>query len=168
MKTTNIALTTIFECSLERAFKTPILCDVSKIHTGFGLMPRITHTTNDQYWGKPGSYKKVYAQKSITQKGGFASIDRVLERKENKYWTIQVDTFQSWMLGFYKFEGKWETIEISRNKIFIEYSYTLYSNLPLLYPLNWLFAHTFWKVYMKRVIENIRLLAQNKEPYLYD
>jgi hypothetical protein len=35
--------TTIFNCSLERAFKTPMLCDVSKVHTGYGLMPAVTH-----------------------------------------------------------------------------------------------------------------------------
>ena len=29
-----VKITTIYECSLERAFKTPMLCDVSKVHTG--------------------------------------------------------------------------------------------------------------------------------------
>jgi hypothetical protein len=109
---------TIFECSLERAFKTPMLCDVTKVHTGFGLMPAITHSTDDENWGKPGSTKKVYAAKSWTQKGGFASIDKVIERIENKYWKIEVSEFQSWMLGFYKFEGEWSTNEISKDRIY--------------------------------------------------
>jgi hypothetical protein len=52
------------------------------------------------------------------------------------------------------------------NQILIEYSYTLHSDVALLYPLNWLFAKTFWKIYMKRVLENVRKLAYNKEPYL--
>jgi hypothetical protein len=161
-------LTTIFECALERAFKTPMLCDVSKVHTGYGLMPRVTHTTDDKNWGMIGSRKKVYAAKSLTQKGGFVSMDSILERVENKYWKIQVDEFQSWMLGFYKFVGEWKTTEIEPNKILIEYTYGLHADSVLLSPLNWLFAKTFWKIYMKRVLENVRQLAYKNEPYQYD
>ncbi len=161
-------ITTIFECSLERAFKTPMLCDVSKVHTGFGLMPAITHSTDDENWGKPGSTKKVYAAKSWTQKGGFASVDKVVERVENKYWKIEVSQFQAWMLGFYKFVGEWRTNEISKNRISIIYTYYLYSDCILMYPFNWLFTKLFWKTYMKRVVGNIRKMAYNGEKYLYD
>ena len=164
---TKIKVTAIYNCSLERAFKTPILCDVSKVHTGFGIMPKVTHCTEDENWGKPGFGKKVYAAKSFTQKGGFASVDTVLERIENKYWKFQVNEFQSWILGFSKFIGEWQTTEIEKNKILVEYTYTLYSDIGLLYPLNLLFAKTFWKTYMRRVLENVRQLAYNNEPYLY-
>lgn len=163
-----VSVASIFECSLERAFKTPILCDVSKVHTGFGIMPKVTHVMEDTDWGKPGSRKKVYAAKSLTQKGGFVSVDKVLERKENQYWKFQVDEFQSWMLGFYKFVGEWKTTEIEQNNILIEYTYTLHSDNPLFYPLNWMFAKTFWRTYMKRVLENVRIMANNNEPYLYE
>ena len=164
---TKIKVTAIYNCSLERAFKTPILCDVSKVHTGFGIMPKVTHCTEDENWGNPGFGKKVYAAKSFTQKGGFASVDTVLERIENKYWKFQVNEFQSWILGFSKFIGEWQTTEIEKNKILVEYTYTLYSDIGLLYPLNLLFAKIFWKTYMKRVLENVRQLAYNNEPYLY-
>ncbi len=154
-----ISISTIYHCSLEKAFQTPMLGDVTKVHTGYGIMPRVTHTTDDENWGVPGSSKKVYAAKSLTQKGGYVSMDRVLEKIENQYWKIQVDDFQVWMLGFYKFVGEWETTELEPNKILIEYTYHLHANQPLLYPLNWLFAHTFWKTYMKRVLENIRKMT---------
>jgi len=157
----------MYECSLERAFKTPMLCDISKIHTGFGIIPKVTHTTEDKDWGKPGSSKKVYAAKSMTQKGGFASIDHVIERKEDQHWIIQVDHFQSWMLSFYKFVGKWETKECEDQKIRINYTYYLHSKNPLLFPFCWIFGKTFWKTYMKRVLENIREMAYNNEPYQY-
>ena len=163
-----IKVSTTYKCSLERAFKTPLLCDVSKIHTGFGLMPKVTHSTEDENWGQTGSRKKVHAAKSLTQKGGFASVDRVFERIENDYWKFQVDDFQSWMLGFYKFVGEWKTTEIEPNNILVEYTYTLYSDNPLFYPLNWVFAKTFWKTYMKRVLENVRQMAYNNEPYKYE
>lgn len=164
--TTSTSIRTIYTCSLERAFKTAILCDVSKIHTGFGLMPRVTHCTEDQNWGQPGSHKRVFVAKSWTQKGGEASTDKVLERIENSYWKIEVGDFKSWMLGFTKFVGEWKTTELEPGKIQIDYTYTLHCG-PWLYPLNWLFCKLFWRVYMKRVLQNIRNMAYSKEPYLY-
>jgi hypothetical protein len=162
-----VEVSAVYNCSLERAFKTPILCDVSKIHTGFGIMPKVTHCTDDENWGKPGYSKKVYVAKSLTQKGGWASVDKVTERIENKCWKIEISDFQSWLLGFSKFSGEWYTTEIALNRIAIKYTYSLHSDIVFLYPFNWLFAKLFWKAYMKRVLENIRKLAYNKEPYLY-
>ena len=164
---TKIKITDTFDCSLERAFKTPMLCDVTKVHTGFGLMPKVIQTTNDENWGKPGSNKKVFVAKSLTHKGGFGSVDNVIERIENSYWKIEINNFQAWMLGFYKFVGEWKTTTLEPNKIKIEYTYTMYSRNPLLYPLNWLFTKVFWKKYMQHALENIRQLTINNEPYLY-
>ncbi len=164
---TKVKVITVYNCSLERAFKTPMLCDVSKVHKGFGVMPRVTHCTEDENWGKPGSTKKVFVAKSLTQKGGWASVDKVIEREENAYWKIEVSEFQAWMLGFSRFTGEWKTTELAPNQIEIEYTYTLHSDVALLYPLNWLFTKTFWKIYMKRVLGNIRKMTISKEPYLY-
>lgn len=165
--TTTVTVQTIYNCSLERAFKTPMLCDVSKVHTGFGLMPRVTHCTEDESWGQPGGSKKVFVAPSPTFKGGESSVDKVLERIENKYWKIEVSEFKSWMLGFSKFVGEWRTTELEANKILIEYTYTLHSDIALFYPLNWLFAKTFWRIYMKRVLENVRKMAYSNEPYTH-
>ena len=166
--TTQTHVSTIYHCSLERAFKAPMLCDVAKVHTGFGVMPRVTHCTEDENWGKVGSSKRVFVAKSLTQNGGEASIDKVLERVENEHWKIEVSEFKAWMLSFYKFEGTWKTSEIAPNQIRIDYSYTMYSSNPLLYPFNWLFTKLFWTVYMKRVLENIRVMAEGDEPFLYN
>ncbi len=166
--TFEIKIETIFQCSLERAFKTPMLCDLSKIHTGYGFMPKVTHTTNDENWGKPGASKKVYVTKSLTQNGGFGFIDNILERNENKHWKIEVDEFQFWMIGFYKFAAEWNVTELDKNKVRIIYAYCLYSNKPVFYFFNWIFAKLFWKSYMKRVVENVRKMVNNNEPYLYE
>ncbi|MFN0212787.1 MAG: hypothetical protein ACKVT2_00915 [Saprospiraceae bacterium] len=131
-------------------------------------MPKVIHCTEDENWGKPGYSKKIFVAPSLTQKGGWASLDKVLERVENQYWKIEVSDFQSWMLGFSKFVGEWETTEIEPNKIKVEYTYSLHSEIALLYPLNWLFAKIFWRIYMKRVLENIRIMAYNSEPYLHE
>jgi hypothetical protein len=165
--TITVTVQTIYECSLERAFKTPMLCDVSKVHTGFGLMPKVTHCTEDADWGKIGSRKKVFVAASPTFQGGESSVDEVLERVENQYWKIRVSDFKAWMLGFTDFVGVWRTTEIQKNQILIEYTYTLHAETWWLYPLNWLFTHTFWRIYMKRVLENVRKMAIEQEPYLY-
>jgi hypothetical protein len=164
---TTVKITTTFNCSLERAFKSPMLCDVTKVHTGYGMMPRVTHCTEDENWGKIGSSKKVFVEKSLTHKGGFGSVDNVVERMENKYWKIEINQFQAWMLSFYKFIGEWKTTEIEKDKILVEYTYTLYSNRVLLYPLNWIFTKLFWRKYMKQALENVRQITKDKEPYQY-
>lgn len=84
------------------------------------------------------------------------------------YWTIQVDEFQSWMAGFHKFVGRWKTTQIEKGKILVEYEYFLHSNQAIFYPLNWVFAKLFWKIYMKRVLSNIKTMAYNEEPYQFD
>ena len=145
-----------------------MLCDVSKVHTGFGIMPKVTHCSEDGNWGKPGFCKKVYAAKSLTQKGGWASVDKVIERRENEYWKIEVSQFQAWMLGFTKFVGEWETKELEPNKIEVIYTYNMHSESPIFYPLNWLFTNTFWKIYMKQVIANIRKMIAENEPYMFE
>src|SRR3954468_13176113 len=108
---TKVKVSTTYTCSLERAFKTPMLCDVAKVHTGYGIMPRVTHCTDDERWGQPGFSKNVFARNPLTQKDVFASVDKVIERVENKYWKIEVSQFQIWMLGFSKFVGEWQTSE---------------------------------------------------------
>ncbi|MBL7792632.1 MAG: hypothetical protein JNK77_09930 [Saprospiraceae bacterium] len=165
--TTSVTVQTIYHCSLERAFKTPMLCDVAKVHTGFGVLPKVTHCTDDESWGKPGGSKKVFVAKSPTFKGGESSVDKVIVRIENQYWKIEVSDFKSWMLGFSKFVGEWRTTEIKENTILITYTYTLHADIIWLYPLNWLFTHTFWRIYMKRVLENVRKMAYGNEPYMY-
>jgi hypothetical protein len=163
-----IHTTTIYNCSLERAFKAPILCDVTKVHTGYGLMPAVTKTTNDENWGEVGSIKNIYAAKSLTFKGGEVSTDEVIERIENRYWKVEVGNFKSWMLNIWKFTFEWTTKEIEHNKIQINYDYTIHGKGILFIPFQWLFANVFYKRYMKQVLENVRKMAEGNEPFLYD
>ncbi len=164
---TKVTVKTIYNCSLERAFKTPMLCDVAKIHTGYWIMPKVTHCTEDENWGIPGNSKKVFFAKSFTQKGGWGSMDKVIERIENKYWKIEVAIFKLGCWGFLNLLENGALTEIEPNKIQIEYTYSMHSKSKILYPLNWLFAKLFWKVYMKRVLENIRNMVSANEPYLF-
>lgn len=158
---------TVYRCSLERAFKSPILCDVTKVHTGYGLMPAVTHTTNDETWGMVGSIKNIYAGKSLTFKGGEVSTDEIIERIENTYWKVEVGNFKSWMLDIWKFTFEWTTTEIAPNTIQIQYDYTIHGKGFILIPFQWLFVHVFYTRYMKQVLENVRIMAEGNEPFLY-
>ncbi|MBL7775992.1 MAG: hypothetical protein JNK89_08320 [Saprospiraceae bacterium] len=165
---TSTEITTIIETTLERAFKSPMLCDITKVHTGHGITPKVTHCTEDENWGKPGGSRKIFMAKTWTFPGGEASLDKVLERIENEYWKIEISDFKAWSMGFEKFEGEWFTSEVKPGKIRIRYRYTLYSKSVIFYPFHWLFTKLIWRNYMKHVLENIRGLIINQAPYLHD
>lgn len=165
---TKTQIRTVFNCTLERAFKSPMLCDITKVHTGFGLMPRVTHCTEDSDWGKIGGSRKIFMKKNLMFKGGEAALDTVLERIENKYWKIEISDFKFFAMGFTKFQGEWTTKEINNNCIEVLYAYTLFSKSPLAYPFHWFMTKVFWKIYMKHVIENVKKLAYSEAPYLHE
>jgi hypothetical protein len=165
---TTTELTTIFNTTLERAFKTPMLCDITKIHTGHGVTPRVTHCTEDETWGKPGGSRKVFMAKTLTFKGGESSLDKILERKENEYWKIEISDFKSPSMGFKKFQGEWFTKQLADGSVEVRYKYTMFSDSKVFYPFHLLFTKVIWKNYMRNVIENIRMLAISEAKYLHE
>lgn len=165
---TSTEITAVFETTLERAFKSPMLCDITRIHTGHGITPRVTHCTEDETWGQAGGSRKVCMEKTFAFKGGESSLDTVLERKENEYWKIEISEFKTPSLGFEKFQGEWFTTPLETGKVLVRYRYTLFSNSTLLYPIHWLFTKLIWRNYMRHVLENIRKLVISEAPYLHN
>ena len=101
-------------------------------------------------------------------KGGEASSDKVLERRENAYWKIEVSDFRSWSMGFTKFQGEWFTDQLPEGKVKVLYRYTMFSNSIVFYPFHWLFTKLVWRKYMKHALENIRELTRIEAPYLHE
>lgn len=163
-----VSVKSIFNSSLESAFKTPMLSDVCKVHSGHFIMPRVTHCLDDEDWGKPGGSRRVFMAKHFSFKGGEAALDTVIERRENEYWKIRIDDFKMPMMGINCFEGEWITRKISENKTEVIYKYTLYSNYSVLEPLLYWFTKTIWKNYMKHALQNIKVMAESGEPYLFE
>ncbi len=62
---TIISVELTFNCSLERAFKTPILGDATKFLVGYGIIPAIEKFTEDTTWGKPGGHRVPYSVSSF-------------------------------------------------------------------------------------------------------
>jgi hypothetical protein len=156
-----------FHCSLERAFKTPILGDATKIHTGYGFFPEVTHFTDDKTWGKPGGHRMVQVKKNMLYATGFWAKDVTHERKENEYWRWELNDFKQWKMGFKKFIGEWRVVDQKDGTILITYSYTIYSNNLIIFPIHWLFTKSIWNSYMKHAMENIKFLAESEAPLIY-
>lgn len=166
MKTTT-TVTSNFRCSLERAFKTPILGDATKIHTGYGFMPPVTHFTKDETWGKPGGDRIVYSAKNSFYKEGESALDTVIDRVDNRYWKWVVSDFRQWSMGFTKFQGEWFVEDNKDGTIAIKYVYTLFSKNILAYPFHWFLTKVLWSGYMEHAMQNIKTLAETEAPYIY-
>jgi hypothetical protein len=143
-----------------------MLCDLTKVHTGGLVTPKVTGSTENATWGIEGGYRKIEMAKNLFFKGGISSLDTVIKRIENQYWKIEVTDFQLWMAGFHTFQGEWTTTELSSNKIKIDYTYTLHANSKLPYPFHLFFTKVIWKNYMKQVLRNIKEMAEGNEPII--
>ncbi|CAG5081537.1 hypothetical protein [Parvicella tangerina] len=168
MPSFKVEISDVFPCELERAFKTPMLCDITKVHTGFLFMPKVTHCLDDENWGKIAGSRRVFMAKTFTFKGGEALLDTVIDRQENQHWKIQVNQVQVFTFGIHTFIGEWITTPIDAHTTQVRYQYTLEAKSGLLYPFQWFTAKVLWKIYMRRVMNNIRQLAITKSPYSFD
>lgn len=162
------SITTTFNCSLETAFKTPMLSDICKVHSGYGFTPKATHCLDDTTWGKPGGSRRVFMAKNIAFKGGEAALDTVIERRENEYWKIEIGNMKMFSFGFYKFQGEWSTKKINETETEVIYKYTMFSNIKWAEPFQYWFTKIIWRNYMQHVLKNIKEMAKNEEPYLFD
>lgn len=165
---TTTEITTRFNTTLERAFKSPMLCDITKVHDGYGVTPKVTHCTEDETWGKVGGSRKVFMAKTLNFPGGESSLDKVLVREENKYWKIEISDFKTPSMGFEKFHGEWFTTQLQEGVVEVRYKYTMFSNSTLFYPFHWAFTKVVWKIYMRHALENIRMLTMSEAPYLHE
>jgi len=144
-----------------------MLSDVTKIHTGYGMMPKVTHCTEDETWGQEGGSRIVHSAKNLFFKAGESALDTVLVRRENEYWKIEISAFKKWTMGFNKFQGEWATSDNGDGTVKVIYSYTLYAKNPLAFPVHWLFTKTIWRAYIKHALYNIKAMAEAGEPYVH-
>lgn len=167
MQSVEISIEHELHCSQERAFKTPMLCDVLKVHSGYLFMPRALSVSNDSSWGQAGGSKLILFDKIMAAPVRLTLLDQVVDRIENRYWKIEVSNPKGRLLFFEKLIGEWKVHPLGIDRNLIIYRYFLVVKYASLKPLAWIFAHVFWKKYMQKVMKNIEFLAKTKEPYLY-
>ncbi len=165
---TKATVSAIFHSSLERAFKTPILGDVTKFLVGYGPVPAVVKITDDATWGKPGGTRIPHGAKNFASNGGPIGIDQVYVREENTYWEWGVATFLQPSMGFTEFRGQMSFTEQAPEQIRVEWTYTLYSRSVLAYPFHWFFTKVFWRGQMKKAIRNMQTYAASDAPFLYE
>lgn len=157
-----------FNCSLERAFKTPILGDATQFLVGYGIIPAVVKFTEDETWGKSGGRRVPHSAKSLGTKGGPVGLDEVYKREENTYWEWGVAEFYQPSMGFTEFRGKLFFKETQEGKIHVRWVYTLFSKSAIVYPFHWLFGKVFWKGQMKVGIRNMKKYAESDAAFLYE
>ncbi|MCB9277115.1 MAG: hypothetical protein H6564_23990 [Lewinellaceae bacterium] len=167
MKTT-IEVTATFNCSPERAFKTPILGDATQFLVGYGVVPAVEKFTDDSTWGKPGGQRIPHSAKNLISKGGEIGIDEVYARVENEYWKWGIAEFRQWSMGFTEFLGEMFFSEQGENAVSVRWVYTLYSRSILAYPFHWLFGKIFWKGQMRLAIRRMKRYAESDAAFLYE
>ena len=60
----------LFNCSLERAFKTPMLGATTLFLVGYGIIPPIEKFTEGESWGKEGGKRIPHTASKSFMKGG--------------------------------------------------------------------------------------------------
>ena len=164
---TIISVEGLFNCSLERAFKTPILGDATQFLVGYGIIPAVKKFTADETWGKPGGSRIPHAVKNVVSPGGEIGMDRVYVRDEFRYWKWGVTEFRQWSMGFTEFQGELFFTEIRSGEVHVRWVYTLHSTSWIAYPLHWLFGNIFWKGQMKIGIKKMKVFAESDAALLY-
>jgi len=165
---TRIEVEETFSCSLERAFKTPILGDATIFLAGYGVIPAVEKFTEDSTWGQPGGTRIPHSAKNLLSKGGEIGVDIVAVREENKYWRWGVAEFRQPSMGFTEFRGELFFEEKSPQSISVKWVYTLFSTSVVAYPFHWIFGNAFWKGQMKQGIQKMKAYAESDKPFLYN
>jgi hypothetical protein len=165
---TSTIVTSTFHCSLERAFKTPILGDATKILITFGGYPLVIGFNKDETWGNVGGRRVPIANSFLFIKSQERGLDVIFERDENKYWKWGVSDLG--ILFFFATHncGEWWVNDNSDGTIAVQWKYTWFSRNILTHPINWLFVKIFWRNVMKNGMENIQQMAETETPYIYN
>ncbi len=152
----------IINSSIENCFKTPIYCDVKKIMTGYGVLPPSEGVIHDANWANPKGHRTVLAF------GKPLCTERILSRLENEYWKYELVDFQQSTFFFTsKVIGEISVKEIEKNKCKVSTKYTFLTKGLISKILCFLFVHLLWSGLQKKGLNNIKKLAENKEPYFY-
>ena len=159
-------ITETFNCSLERAFKTPILGDATKILVGYGNYHIVIGFAKDDTWGMAGGSRVPIYNGALFIESRERGIDEIFEKVENKYWKWGVKDFG----GFFsnKAVGEWFCTDNRNGTISIKWKYTWYSSSIFTQPINWLFVKIYWKNVMKNGMKNIKEMAETYTRYIYN
>lgn len=165
---TSVTVTSVFNCSQERAFKAPMLGDATKFLNGYLFQPPVIRFEEDETWGEINGYRYPVIKGSLFFKSHRLFTDTITEKKPNDSWRWELTNFTSPFLFFPKIGiGEWKVTPINENTHSIKYTYTFYSKNAFLQPINWLFMKIQYKGMMKKAIKGIKLQAESNNDFYY-
>ena len=158
----------IFSCEIDRAFKAPILGDATQFLNGYLCQPPIIGFENDQNWGLLDGIRYPLIQGNFFIKTHRIFKDKIIEKKDNRFWKWELTNFTSPYLFFaYKAIGSWEVQKLATGKISILYSYSYFSKNFLCHPINWLFVKIQLKGMMDKALIGIKTQAESNKDFYY-
>jgi len=156
-----------FKCSIERAFKTPILGDATKMLTGYGVIPACIGFIDDETWGQAGGHRVPITGGNLFTRQGRQAFDLILVREENKYWKWQIDDFEPAMFFASKAQGEWWCSQNTDGTIAVQWDYTLYSRNIFTHPITLVFVKIFWLGMQKMAIRKMKAIAESDITFVY-
>jgi hypothetical protein len=164
-----IELSDEFSCSIDRAFKAPILGDATKFLNGYLFQPQVIGFEDDETWGELGGVRYPIMNGNLFTTKGRIFTDKIIEKEINKVWKWIIYDFKIPMMFFAeKAIGEWEVKSIAENKTSVRYSYTYYSKNKLYHLFTIIFSIVQWKGMMKKAIKGIKKQAESSEPFIYE
>jgi len=160
-------VTARFNCSLERAFKTPILGDATQFLTGYGVIPACTGFVDDATWGQVGGHRIPLVEGSLFNSAGPQAFDVILAREENRYWKWQIDQFTPSLFFATKAQGEWWCTDNGDGTITVKWTYTFFSRHALLHPITWGFVRLFWNGLQRQAIRRMKSIAESDAEFVY-
>jgi hypothetical protein len=162
-------ISAVFKCTIDRAFKTPILGDATKILIGPGGFRLVVGFVNDETWGTTGGHRVPVANGFLFLKPREHGFDQIFARDENRYWKWGVSKFDS-VFFFFSIEncGEWWVTDNNNGTISATWKYTWFSRNIITHPINWLFVKLVWSRIMKNGMANIKQMAEMETPYIYN
>ena len=158
-----------FKCSIERAFKTPILGDATQILTGYWIIPAVSGFKDDESWGHVGGHRIPLSHGNWLVRAGSQGYDEILVREENKYWKWQISEFTSFSMFFtIRATGELFFKEVAANQVQVKWVYTFKSRNLLYHPLTWCFTRILWLPLMQQGILKMKRMTEANAGLIYN
>ena len=149
-------ITDVFNCSLERAFKAPILGDATKFMKGYLFQPPVTGFEDDETWGQINGIRYPINNGNLFVKKGRMFKDVILERTENSYWKWTIYDFEFKSLFFAsKAIGEWHVKRLNENNawvpFYLDLKFVQYQLLAFGTPRNFLREMLFFSLDLSEI-----------------
>ena len=159
----------VFHCSLERAFKAPMLGDATRFMKGYLFQPPVSGFDEDDTWGNEHDVRYPLSNGNLFVPKGRMFRDVILVKAEQKYWKWKLHAFKLKAMFFVDHAiGEWTVALRSENIVSVEYRYTYSAKHWLYAPVLWLFVQIQIRGIMLRAIKGIKEQAESANPFIYE